>query len=97
MKKVLSLLLTLALLLSCLPATALDVKAAEYVRLEPVTGFHANPLYNSAPPLQPQTYDDAAAPTVSCNTKEEAVAYLRQQMTQRAESVSFQLSVEEDG
>ena len=96
MKKVLSLLLTLALLLSCLPATALDVKAAEYVRLEPVTGFHANPLYDSAPPLQPQTYD-ASVPTVSCNTKEEAIAYLRQQMTQRAESVSFQLSVEEDG
>jgi hypothetical protein len=96
MKKALSLILTLALLISCLPATVLDVNAAEYVRLEPVTGFHANPLYNGALPLQPQTYN-SSVPTASCNTKEEAVAYMRQQMMQRAPSVSFQLSVEEDG
>ena len=94
MKKVLSLILTLALLLSCLPATALPVHAVEHAQEMTVTGFHVNPLYNSAPPVIPQTYA-ASVPEVSCNSEAEAVAYLRQQMTQRAEEVSFRIYMDD--
>ena len=94
MKKVLSLLLTLALLFSCLPATALHVRAAEYIQLEPLTETYVNPLHANIPDItytgQAQTYAQTTS-TVSCANEQEAAQYLRQQMKQRVETVSFQV------
>ena len=94
MKKVLSLFLALALLISCLPATALHVRAAEYIQLEPLTETYVNPLHANVPDIthtgQAQTYAQTA-PTVSCANEQEAAQYLRQQMKQRVETVSFQV------
>ena len=98
MKKALSLILALVMLVSCLPATALHAHAAEFVQLEPVTKSYINPLYANVPDaehtVQMQTYD-APVSTVACADEAEAVAHMRQQMKQRSPSVSFSISLKE--
>ena len=98
MKKALSLILALVMLVSCLPATALHAHAAEFVQLEPVTKSYINPLYANVPDaehtVQMQTYDSPVS-TVACADEAEAVAHMRQQMKQRSPSVSFSISLKE--
>ena len=90
MKKALSLILALVMLFGCLPATTLNVRAAETVQLEPVTRSYTNPLYDSKLSMQPQKYA-ASVPAYFCETDAEAAEYLRQQMKQRAERVIIEM------
>ena len=94
MKKVLSLILALALLMSCLPATALTVRAVEYTPLEPITATCINPLYQNIldeDSLVPPQYDAASGSAAAFTSEADAAVYVRQQLKERSGVITFQL------